>query len=288
MDPNGQQQAVSQPVPQQEIHQEVAHSPLSKAFWIALGIIIVLGLIGGAYYLGTQKNNNVSNGKSSMMNVAKNISPTSMDNTRIPTNVPTVSTDATTNWKIYTSTAEKASFKYPPDWIVTKPAIQTNYPDADQVGIQSPSGAIKVSWVSALSGFGGGCSSTAPLGSTGSSMAPCPLITIIDKTPIKNTNNLFVVSGTTTRDGQTYEPFLAVQDTGTGELLTTQRSMGYDMYTGRNNGSLPENRERNVNVLLSTGDAYAKGPSLTSEQAKTWFNNPEVQQAKQILLSLTY
>lgn len=282
MDPNAQypQQTVNtQPVQSQVPPTVTTLSPLPKIVITILGVIIVLGFIGGAYYLGTQRNIPVSSNQ-----IRTAMVPTKSINAA-PTSIPTLAEVATT-WKTYTSTVEKASFKYPTDWIITKPAIQSNAPGADEIGIQSPNGTVKISWVSALSGFGGGCSSTSPLGSSESGLQPCPLITIIDTTPIKNAPDLFVVTGTITKDGLTYQPFIAVQDSK--GLVKTQRSMGYDMFMGRNNGSLSGVRGQNTNVLFSTGNAYAGGPSLTQNDANTWLNKPEVQQAKQILLSLTY
>lgn len=244
-------------------------------------VILVLMAIGGAYYLGTQKNLQTS---VSLNSVSPSNSPTPTQTASVAPTSSSVTPDVPANWKIYTSTTEKASFGYPPEWIVTKPSIETNDPNADEIAVQSPNGGVKVSWVSLLSGFGGGCNKDVPLGSTDG----CPLVTVISKTPIKNATNLYVVSGTITQDGQVYEPFLAVQDNTVGELISTGRTMGYDMFTGRNNGSLPESGGHNAFVLFSTGDAYARGPSLTQSAASSWFDKPEVQQAKQILLSLTY
>src|SRR5947209_452210 len=44
-------------------------------------------------------------------------------------------------WNTYTSAEEKASFKYPTDWTVTKSVIAPNDTSSDSVGIKSPSGA---------------------------------------------------------------------------------------------------------------------------------------------------
>ena len=91
------------------------------------------------------------------------------------------------------------------------------------------------------------------------------------------------MSGTTTRDGKVYEPWLAVE----GNVIT-ERGMGYDEFMGRNNGKLSILRGNNAAVIFSTGGIYAHGPDLTQSEAIAWFDNPEVKQAKLILLSLTY
>src|SRR6266566_2067872 len=122
----------------------------------------------------------------------KNSAATSLTQTTAqPQN--TVTQSAQTNpyqgWNTYTSAGEKASFKYPTNWSVTKPVIAPNDTSADSVGIKSPSGAITISWVSDLSGFGN---------EHGTSY---PLHTVIDKTPISAATGYYVVSGITTLDG---------------------------------------------------------------------------------------
>lgn len=179
-------------------------------------------------------------------------------------------------WKTYTSSTEHISFQYPSNWVSTKPVVTSTIPEADQMSIKSPSGDVQINWVSSLTGLGGYCNAQANLGDTAQNA--CPLISIINKTPVADGAGLFVVSGITTYDGKTYQPWLAVQDSK--GLLSNQRSMGYDTYTGIHNGQKA--------VLFSTSGMYAKGPHLTQAEATAYFNKPEVQQAKLILLSLTY
>ena len=255
-------------------------APKSKLPLVLGGLLLLLLVGGGSYYIGSRNSLSQPNKEQVADKTTSTSIPTTINTpTAIVTN-PAIT--AMTNWKTYTSTTEKASFKYPPNWVSTKPAIETNLPGVDETAVQSPSGAIKVSWVSALNGFGGGCNDKLSLGQDGG----CPLFTLVDKIPISTAPGLYVVSGTITRDGISYQPFLAVQDS-TG-LLTTKRMMSYDMFTGKNNGSLPENRGQNTNALFSTADAYGRGPSLSQAEANAWFNKTEVQEAKQILLSLTY
>lgn len=185
----------------------------------------------------------------------------------------------TSNWKTYTSVTEKASFKYPPDWTVTKAAIPSNIPNADQISLQAPSGTVKIHWVSALDGFGGGCDDQAPLGEDS-----CPLVTVIDKTPIKSAPGLFVVSGTFTKDGKVFQPWMAVQ--GNEGITATQRSLGYTLFQGRNNKSAT--KVNNTTTAFSTSGAYAEGPDLSQTDANAYFAKPEVKQAKLIFQSLSY
>jgi len=187
------------------------------------------------------------------------------------------------NWKTYNSSVEKATFKYPPNWKIVEPSIKSNNPNiSDQIGLLSPSREVKISWVSALDGFGGACNMKT-LGTEGA----CPLFTLINKMPINNATGLFVISGTMTSDGKKYDPFLAVQDNN--GLVKSMRTMGYDMFIGKNNGKLTEYSGENTHVLFSTSDTDGyNGLSLSEVEANEWFNKPEVQQAKLILESLSY
>jgi len=272
MDPNISTQ------PTQPVQAEMpAQQPLppkknnsKKIFWIFAILFFLVAFTVGGFFIGTKQN--------VFQNKQKQISPTPLS-----AEASAKVDDPTANWKTYISTTEKASFKYPQGWIVVKPAIESNFPEADQTALQSPSGKIKVSWVSALDGFGGMCDDKVALGQEGA----CPLFTLIDKTPINGAQGLYVISGTITTDGSTYKPFLAVQGNEVGGLLSTRRTMGYDMFTGKNNSSLPE-ITNNTTALFSTSGPYGDGPSLTQAEATVWFNDPEVQQAKLILLSFTY
>lgn len=114
MDPNVQQpqQQVTQSATQQALHQEMPHSSLPKMLWIALGVIVVTGLVGGAYYLGIKKEATVvSNETTSKPTV---VSPTVMvTQAASSTAIPTV-VDTTANWQTYT--ANMYSIKYPNTW----------------------------------------------------------------------------------------------------------------------------------------------------------------------------
>src|SRR5260221_2825808 len=112
MDPNAQQP--QQPVPQQPIppqpiskevlDQELPHSssPLPKMLLVLLGVIVVLGLIGAAYYLGTQKNAMVTSSQK----------PTPAAPTESVTSVPTAMPTSVilADWKTYTNTTLHYSF----------------------------------------------------------------------------------------------------------------------------------------------------------------------------------
>jgi hypothetical protein len=64
-------------------------------------------------------------------------------------------------WKVYTSSTEKISFRYPDNWLVVKsPQWATPYLDSDNISIRSPDGQVTINWVSFMSGLGGGCDTT--------------------------------------------------------------------------------------------------------------------------------
>lgn len=87
-----------------------------KGFFPIAAVIIVLLIVvaAGVYYLGTQQNK--PNSPSASQNSQQTVSP--IESLQYPpstTNpIPTSSTMA--NWKSYTSTKAKYSFKYPPEW----------------------------------------------------------------------------------------------------------------------------------------------------------------------------
>jgi hypothetical protein len=229
---------------------------------VLIGIILVLA-IGGAYYLITQKKSNTQT--SQVTNSIINTPQPKPTNSNTPI-------DPYSDWKTYTSTKEKVSFKYPANWAQVTVGQQTNVPNADTFTLQSPSGKVNVSWISAITGLGGGCSDQ------------CPTFTVIDKTMIKGAPNLYVVSGIKSSDNKIFEPWLAVQDDK--GIITTQQTMGYDTFMGRNNGD--GSKTGNMYAIFATSLIYASGPKLSEIDAKAYFDKPEVKQAKLILLSLTY
>lgn len=264
----------TQPTPSLVSPEPVHHSG-GLFRWIFV-LLVVAGLMEASYYLGSHQGllQKVPFLSQKMMMV----SPTPMILV-VPSATPAPMGSSSATWKLYQSATEKAQFSYPADWIATTPAILSNIPGSDAIGLQSPDKLVTISWVSALTGFGGHCDATLVLGQDGA----CAQYTLIDKTPIASAAGLFVIAGTITTDGKMYQPFLAVQDK-TGELLTSGKVMGYDMYLGKNNFTQGAPND----VLFSTSGPSAGGPQLTQTQAAAWFDQPSVMQAKQILLSLSY
>lgn len=105
MDPN---QQLTQPtnLPQQvsaEMPIPKKSSPFGKIILIVVGVIVLLGVGGGAYYLGTLQNKNIPVDD---MNLK--------DASQVVGQIPTPTPDPTVNWKTYSDTY--ISFKYPYTW----------------------------------------------------------------------------------------------------------------------------------------------------------------------------
>jgi Tfp pilus assembly protein PilV len=234
-------------------------------------IFVALVVLTGLYVM--------HNHKTSSSNKASNTTTTSSTKATSTSK----STDPYAGWKTYTSTTEKASFKYPSNWTVTKAASQPSISSADSVGVQSPSGAILVSWVSDVGGVGGECDSTILLGSSSDNGAgaPCPQINVASKTSIAGAPDLFVVAGSVTGDGKTYQSWMAVQ--GSNGVLVTGRGILFQLFTGKNNGG-----DNVAFHVAGTGAGWTSAAYSSVAQAEAVLNGAEAQQAKLILLSLTY
>lgn len=181
--------------------------------------------------------------------------------------------DPYAGWKTYTSTSEQASFRYPSGWRVASYSITSSDPsNTDHTGIVSPSGAITISWVTDLAGFGNEHSATFPQN------------TVIDKMPIPTAAGLYVVSGITTLDGSIYHPWIAVQDSD--GILASGVQGNIVTFTSRR--ALNPTTNDVTGILFSTSGARTNQytPALTKAQADAWFSGAEAKQAKLILLSL--
>ncbi len=189
----------------------------------------------------------------------------------VPTSSPEPSPAA--SLKMYTSSFEKLTFKYPSDWKLSPIQPQSNFPQGDAIGIQDPNGKVKVTWISAIDGLGGSCDPNIPFNQTEGEMgAPCPLYEVVDKQKLANID-LYYVAYIVTRDGIKYEPTIALQDS-TG-LLATKRALVYLLFMGKNNGK--------VFAGLS-----GNGLIGTKAEAQAFFATSEAVQAKNILMSATY
>jgi hypothetical protein len=95
---------------------------------ILIGIFILVGLIGGAYYFGMKKDG--GNYKSST-NVQQ--TTTASTSNKVSTNSPNSSShsdDTTSNLKTFTSTSRGISLKYPANWITSDDEFVSEKPFA--------------------------------------------------------------------------------------------------------------------------------------------------------------
>ncbi|HVU59755.1 MAG TPA: hypothetical protein VHC98_02880 [Candidatus Saccharimonadales bacterium] len=230
----------------------------------AVLIVAAIGIIGAAGWVVYQHNRPKTTDAAT-----GNTQTTNQNANQQPTNNPPAQTATT-----YTSNQEKASFQYPAGWTVSTPAITSNdTKNTDQTTIVSPSGAIKISYVTDLTGFGNEYGSSYPYN------------TVIDKAAISNAPGLYVVSGTTTLDGTTYYPWIAVQDSK--GILTS--GVGGTLATFTSRHALNTSTNKPTGILFATCGARTtqNSPALTQDKANAWFSSTEAQQAKQILLSFS-
>lgn len=235
--------------------------------------LLVSGVIFGfaGYYLGKQGSQ-----PQQYVNQNQPVATSSPETSSLQSQLsPSVSSAPKASLKTYTSSFEKLSFQYPSDWTIVQSKPESNFPDADSLSIQSPSGKVTVAWISAIDGLGGGCDDNAPVGSADG----CPLYEVVEKQKVPNTNLNYVAYIITT-DGIHYSPSFALQDDK--GILTTSRTMGYLLFTGKNNGGVSAG-------LVAGSIPYGRGlTSGTKTEAQNFFSTPESVQAKNILLSATY
>jgi hypothetical protein len=236
-----------------------------------LYIVIVLLIISLGYLF--YQNYNLKNDLQQM-----EVNHSQMENLQQVSDEKTEETPKVT-MKTYTSNTEKISFQYPSNWTSVKPLIESNGDpsvDYSDLSLRSPSGEVTVNWVSFVDGLGGGCDKEAKLGSEPIDAQICPLITIVDKTPIIGAPDLVVASGTITYDGKTYKPWVAVLN----KDAVTGRDMGYGTFESKNDGD--------TTSVFSTAGIYFDGPELSMADAKAYLNKPEMLEAKEMMLSMKY
>lgn len=242
---------------------------------VVVGVLFfILIFVIGYLYMQNQQLMNMLSDKNMTKEEVMEIPTTTIAVTNTPFSTPRV------EGKIYSSKTEKITFNYPANWLSAKPTMESNHPDADVYSIQDSKGTIQINWISAIDGFGGACDPETPIISDG-----CPIVTILDSSPIEHASGLNVISAIISRDGTSYTPWMAVQDSR--GLKSTGRQMVYDLFQGKNNSSVMETKTT-TNAIFSMKVLSPNDKTLTKEQATAFFTKPEVIQAKQILLSLSY
>ena len=166
----------SKPQASQPIILQQEQHPKNKFLLIVSAIITIIILCILSYMFMSNKN---ANKNVHLLTPTPTSISSKVSNISSSTSIPNPTCKAPEGWKIYTSNSEKICFIYPNDWTIIKPLIRSSISDADAISLQSPSGAIKIFWVSVISGLGGNCDPELPLPDG------CPLITVVDKTPIQ-------------------------------------------------------------------------------------------------------
>lgn len=241
----------------------IENSKTTPTVFILLLILFSLLFGVGGFYLGSQ----------SVKQQQRTTSAVQVE-TPIGTTQPTVQPTLVTTYEIYTSSYEKLSFEYPSDWTLTPSQPKTNMAQADTMTLQSPTGKIRLEWVSAIDGLGGGCDPNLTLGSRDG----CPLYEVIEKQMIPN-SSFYFVSYLITSDGVEFSPALAIQDEN--GILTTARTKGPLTFTGKNNGGLSA-------VFVSGSMPSGVGTLMGESEARQFFSSPEAAQAKSIFMSVRY
>jgi hypothetical protein len=208
-----------------------------------------------------------------------NTPQSSSNNTVTITSSSVPTTKSYTGWITYTSSVEKLSFKYPSNWTLDPAAAYAaTFPSVkDYTAIKSPDGKATVHWTSIMTGY---ASTDSPF---------FPYVYVLDKTAIPGAHGDYVVSGATTLDGSEYYPWIAVQSAN-GGMLTSGDNGSPNTFMGRNNTDVAHSYP--PQALLSTSgprpnDNNARSfPSLS--QADAYLKTPDMQEAKSILLSVTY
>jgi hypothetical protein len=258
-----------------------------------LGIVLVLAVIA---VLGASGLVVYQHRKSSAHNTAATSTSQTTTQTQEPPTTPAPPPDPYAGWKLYTSSSEKLSFKYPPDWTTTNYSDRTPTGKADAVELFNPSKSVAVYWDSQIDGIGGACDPSVFPGSAAAknnSPGACPYFKVLDKKKLTGAD-LYYVAGIVTYDGTHYSPWMALQDSH--GILTSKGDMGYLMFQGKNNSLTYPNGHvlQTTPVKLIGGESslppFGEGGvgNLTESQATAFYSTPDAQQIKLILLSASY
>ncbi len=256
-----------------------AEVPNPKLNFIHIGLtLIISALIFGTigYFLGQQqatKPTQLATSNVSEQTPLPYWTPTPAPTLTPPPPTPTPQVTAKTNTlNTYTSTSQKdlpVHFDFPNTWEITeyKKRTYSESSSEDRLTVVSPSQKNRISWWANVDGIGGGpgCSVDVPDSQLGEEMTPCRYEKV-ESLRVPNTTGIYFISFIETYDGSTYKPKLELQRSsipeGWGWLL-----------------------EINEARYALTGRTDFEG---TKAEALAWFDTPEAQEAKAILMSLRY
>ena len=192
---------------------------------------------------------------------------------------PEATTGPYAGWKVYNSSTEHASFRYPVDWTFdAADAFQYDPSSSDYTALRSPDSQVVVSWLPIIAGFGDEHGQNYPYEE------------VVSVTPVPGAPGDVVTEGIRTWEGTKYFPWIAVQSTGYEGVFSSGVYGAPHLFWGRNNGS--------ETAFFGTGGVYGNAsgesnssvllPGMSEAAAKAYLTRPDMQQAKLILLSLRY
>lgn len=182
-------------------------------------IVIIIALIGGVGFYVYKSNQD-----------KKSDNPTSSSQKSTQTSA---TKDSYKDWKTYTSSTEKMSFKYPSSWKVDNSSPADS--ESDSTTITTDSGKEALTWRSLVDGIGGACDfdGTAVKGEVVTiAEGGCPYY-FVDGTEKTEVTSLTAVYGVRTVDGKSYTPWCALQDQK--GILTSKATEGFLFFQGKNN-----------------------------------------------------
>lgn len=247
-------------------------------------ILVVIGIIGGVGYF-------VFQARDQSNQTAKN---TSASQTSQTSPLETTTNDTYAGWTTYTSRVEKMTFKYPDDWAATK---NENDNGVDSMVVVAPSKNIKISWIAARDGIGGGCDENNAPGNDENAklgLSDCPYFFVLDKQKLAK-DDLYAVFGVmlSNRDNK-YTPWCALQSNE--GIVSNMSSIGYLLFRGKNNAQIFNGQSSGNASAGLYCDAFFQGPDATftaplagsKADASKYWSTDEGKQVKQLLLSAQY
>lgn len=248
---------------------------------LALVMVVVFAVIATLVVSRHTKKSN-SSASSSTSNTVQ--TKTSTDLNSQPTN-PYV------GWKTYTSSTEKLTFKYPPDWLATPSNNSTQVEGADSLSLKSPTGTVSIQWFSSVEGIGGACNQYLMPGATPEpgDLGPCGRYYVLHKQRLTGADLYYVDGVIEQSDGKAYQTWCGIQSSS--GIVQDTSSMSYLLFKAKNTFAGTNNANHGpyqAELACGSGFGGIVGQVTTKDQATAFLSNPEMLQAKDILLSASY
>jgi hypothetical protein len=258
---------------------EPTKKSLPKWPLIIVGIILILVLVGGAYFLG-QKSALTTQAPKTAPNsqISHQATSTPALNSTAVTPIPTFNPTAT--WKTFT-TQSGASFKYPTDWTpkeTVTPKDSSGFGPRDGVTLTSPNGLV-ITYGDHGQGLGGGCDP-----------ADCPYNHVLKVEPVNipgyGTLNLVELVVKDGNDSSVIDAQVGLIDPKTYPNLQVGSTKQFGYYVLFN--------DKDPNKYLDQFSVYVYDSNSKSNQMgqlsnlSQYFTDPEVITAENILKTLSF